>query len=221
MTRFIATTTTVLALALVACSSVVEPVRYASVSVANGTSGALTIKVDGVDVLAAQVPSGVSRAMMIPEGVHQVQLLDAADNAAVVTVRSIADTAHTVVAYPRIIAGAATGISTSVLADTGAIVPVGKSKLRVAHLAANAGNIEIWRSQPDFPSGVHIMTPFPYQATSPYLQSDPGTWEVWLTAAGSQVRTVSSGPIQIPSGERRTVLLVDGAGGPRFTVVTE
>jgi len=221
MSRYVAATTALLALALAACSSAVEPVRYASVSVANGTGSPLSVKVDGVDMLAAQIPAGVSRVMMIAEGVHQVQLVDAVDNGIVVSMRSSADTARTLVAYPRIIAGAATGISTSVLADTGTIVPAGKSKLRVAHLAANAGNVEIWRSQPDFPSGVHIMTPFPYQATSPYLQSDPGTWEVWLTAAGSQVRTVSSGPIQIPSGERRTVLLLDGASGPRFTVVTE
>jgi hypothetical protein len=179
------------------------------------------VKVDGADALSAQIPVGASRGMMIPEGSHQVAVIDAADNAAVVTVTSSADTARTVVAYPRMISGAPTGISTAVLADTGAVVPAGKSKLRVAHLAANAGNIEIWRSQPDFQSGVHIMTPFPYQATSPYLQSNPGTWEVWLTPVGSQVRTLSTGPIPIPSGERRTVVLLDGASGPRFSVVTE
>jgi hypothetical protein len=220
MTRFVATTIAALAFGLAACSSAVEPVRSSTVSVANATSGSLGVSVDGVRVLFA-VPPNRSTGMMIGEGAHTIQLIDDANRTTDVAVKSSADTAHTVVAYPRIIAGATTGISTAVLADTGAIVPAGKSKLRVAHLAANAGNIEIWRSQPDFPSGVHIMTPFPYQATSPYLQSDPGTWEVWLTAAGSTVRTVSSGPIQIPSGERRTVLLLDGATGPRFTVVTE
>jgi hypothetical protein len=220
MTRFVATTIGTLAFGLAACSSAVEPVRSSTVSVANATSGSLGASVDGVKVLFA-VPPNRSTGMMIGEGAHTIQLIDDANRTTDVAVKSSADTAHTVVAYPRIIAGATTGISTAVLADTGAAVPAGKSKLRVAHLAANAGNIEIWRSQPDFPSGVHIMTPFPYQATSPYLQSDPGTWEVWLTAAGSTVRTVSSGPIQIPSGERRTVLLLDGASGPRFTVVTE
>jgi hypothetical protein len=220
MTRFVATTIGTLAFGLAACSSAVEPVRSSTVSVANATSGSLGASVDGVKVLFA-VPPNRSTGMMIGEGAHTIQLIDDANRTTDVAVKSSADTAHTVVAYPRIIAGATTGISTAVLADTGAAVPAGKSKLRVAHLAANAGNIEIWRSQPDFPSGVHIMTPFPYQATSPYLQSDPGTWEVWLTAAGSTVRTVSSGPIQIPSGERRTVLLLDGATGPRFTVVTE
>jgi len=89
------------------------------------------------------------------------------------------------------------------------------------HLAPDANGIEIWRSQPDFQTPVHIMTPFPYQATSPYLQSTPGNWEVFVTATGSSAKLATTGPVQVPSGQRRTVVLLDSAGVLRFRVIAE
>lgn len=205
-----------------ACSSTVEPVSGDSqIFVANATAGTLDVTIDGEKKLTALSVNGLSAAFTMAAGSHQVRLLDGLGTTTELTVRTSVDTPRTVVAYSRTSSGGTTGVATAVLADTGALVPAGKSKLRVAHLAANAGNIEIWRSQPDFQSGISIMTPFPYLATSPYLQSDPGAWEVWLTPANSTAKALSTGPIQVPTGERRTVLLLDGAAGPRFVVVAE
>jgi hypothetical protein len=64
-----------------------------------------------------------------------------------------------------------------------------------------------------------MIAPIQYRAVSPYLEGDAGVWEVWLTASGGDAKLLSSGPIQIPSGERRTVLLVDTQEGPRFVVI--
>jgi hypothetical protein len=63
------------------------------------------------------------------------------------------------------------------------------------------------------------MTPFPSGTASPFLEGDPGVWEVWTTAAGSATKTASSGPIEIPESFRRTVLVLDSPAGPRFVVV--
>jgi hypothetical protein len=130
------------------------------------------------------------------------------------------DTQLTLVAYPTGSAGV-TGPATTVLVDTGTFVTMGKSRLRVANLATAAGAIEIWRSQPGSPAGSRIMTPFPPGAVSAYQESDPGVWEVWTTAVGSATKTASSGPIEIPTAERRTVLLLDSPAGPRFVVVAD
>jgi len=135
-----------------------------------------------------------------------------------ITVETKRDTQLTLVAYPSGSAGE-TGPATTVLVDTGAWVPAGRSQLRVANLAANAGAIEIWQRQPGSPAGSRITTSVP--SASPYVQSDPGVWEVWTTATGSAVKTASSGPIQIPTGERRTALLLDSPAGPRFVVVAD
>jgi hypothetical protein len=102
----------------------------------------------------------------------------------------------------------------------GAILPAGKSKLRVVHLAANAGAVEIWRTQPDFATPTHILTPFPYQGASPYLQSDPGNWEVFVTPAGATTHIATTDAVAVPAGERRTVVLLDSAGVLKFRVLS-
>lgn len=63
------------------------------------------------------------------------------------------------------------------------------------------------------------MTPFVYKATSPYLQSDPGTWEVFVTSPGGTAKLATTGPVAVPAGERRTVALVDSAGVMKFLVI--
>jgi hypothetical protein len=115
-------------------------------------------------------------------------------------------------------------LAAQVLADSGATVPAGKSKLRVTHLAASgASAVEIFRTQPDFQTPIRIMTPFAYRETSPYLQSDPGAWEVFVAPAGSSgsPKLATTGPVVVPSGERRTVVLLDSAGTLRFRVIQE
>jgi hypothetical protein len=109
----------------------------------------------------------------------------------------------------------------AVLLDTGGIVPAGKSKLRVTHLSKIAGNIDIWRTQPDFPAPTRIQTPFPYLSTTPFVQSDSGAWEVFITAAGSTTPLLTTHVFRIPSGGKRTVVLLDSSGTMIFRVLPE
>jgi len=210
-------------LAFTACFSSTEPVLGdSSLTVANATLGTLEIFIDGRPITFGGLSmNGLSNAFALPAGMHQVRLTEGGASAAtVVTIETRRDIPLTLVAYPSRSAGT-TGPATTVLVDTGSYVPSGKSRLRVANLTADAGAIEIWRSQPDAMSGGRITTPFPCPPASPYLQSDPGVWEVWTTAPGSATRTASSGPIEIPDGARRTVLLLDSPDGPRFVVVAD
>jgi hypothetical protein len=160
--------------------------------------------------------AGVSALIPVSIGPHQLQFVTATGTSSTVAVTPSPSSTAIVVA-----SGTSTSLSGTVLIDTGSVVPAGKSKLRVAHLAASAGNIEIWRTQPDFQTPVHIMTPFPYLATSPYLQSDPGIWEVFATAAGSTTKLATTGPINIGDRERRTVALLDSAGVLLFRVIVQ
>lgn len=107
-----------------------------------------------------------------------------------------------------------------VLTDTGSVVPPDKSKLRVAHFAASAPSIDIWRTQPDWQQFITIMFPFRYQEASPYLQSDPGAWRVLVSTETRQGGVplladtlLLSDPIDVPAGESRTVIVLDREGG--------
>ena len=194
------------------------PNPVASFRVINATSSALTVLIDG----QTQLQGGVSRANVSSEypltsGSHTVQLQSAAGTSATLTVDASVGGTITAAAMPT----TGSNIAASVVVDTGTIVPAGKTKLRVIHLASNAPALEIWRTQPDFHTPVHIMTPFLYQGQSPYLQSDPGDWEVWVTAPNSTAKIATTGPITIGVGDRRTVVLLDSAGVVRFRVLNE
>lgn len=207
------------AVAAAGCSSTTidQPQPNAAVRVINATADPLDVIVDG-HVVATGVPlASVSANLQVSPGTHELRLQPATGDPVALTVESSLGEVVTAAAYR----GTQAQMDASVLVDTGAVVPAGKSKLRVVHLAGSATGIEIWRSQPDFQTPVHIMTPFPYQATSPYLQSTPGNWEVFVTASGTSTKLATTGPVQVPSGQRRTVVLMDSAGVLRFRVITE
>ncbi len=113
-----------------------------------------------------------------------------------------------------------------VLTDTGHVVAAGKSKLRVVHFAVSAPSVLFYRSQPDHPAPVDVMFPFDYGNASPYMESTAGTWTVYMSTAQydaggipvQQDTLYSSGPIDVPAGQSRTVVFLDGPT-MGFTVV--
>ena len=212
----------VAALALGACSDdilVEDPGggTGAGLRVINASQAPLTVLVDGRVVAQGLTVASVSSTLPIAPGSHQVRLQTAGGASAALTVQAAAGRTVTTFGTPA----AGSGLAAAVLEDTGSVVPAGKSKLRVTHLAANAPAVDIWRTQPDFQTPIRVMFPFAYQATSSYLQSDPGAWEVFVTPAGGTTRLATTGPIAVPSGERRTVVLLDSAGVLRLRVIQE
>jgi hypothetical protein len=208
----------VAALSSSACSEnpvLVEP-PVSFVRVINASKVPLDVLIDGGVVMQGVGVANVSAAVPVLSGSHVMGLR----SGGVVTDISVQTSeGHTLTAVA--VQATTSTIRGSVLIDTGSVVPAGKSKLRVSHLAGNSPAIEFWRTQPDFQTPVHIMTPFVYEATSPYLQSDPGAWEVFVTAPGGGAKLATTGAITVPSGERRTVVLLDSAGVMRFRVIVE
>jgi hypothetical protein len=99
-------------------------------------------------------------------------------------------------------------------------VAVGKTKVRVANFSKATG-IQIWRTQPDFPTPTLIQTPFPYLAVSPYLESTVGAWEVYVTNNGSTTKLATTGLFSVLSQNKATVVLMDSSGVPVFRVMPE
>jgi hypothetical protein len=120
-------------------------------------------------------------------------------------------------------------VGSAVLDDTGSVVPAGATKVRVLHLAPNAGVLQVYRTQPDFPQPVSWQFPFTYQSdvnslSAPFYQSTVGTWEirVWQTPANASGWATAPVKVVIPlgSGEKKTVMILDDpAGGVRVELI--
>ena len=166
--------------------------------------------VDGQVRLNALAYGQPSAALALAPGQHTlgVRAAGTAGVASGTTVTIRANDTTTVV-----VIGTATAMNPVALGDTGATPVAGKGKLRVSHLARNAPPIDVYRSQPDFPAFIKTMDPFPYQSSTPFLESTPGNWIIRVTARNSQQVIAESAPIRVDALWVRTVLLLDAPGG--------
>jgi hypothetical protein len=118
---------------------------------------------------------------------------------------------------------ASTGdVSSTVLDDTNSVVPAGATKLRVLHFAPNAGTLQVYRTQPDYQTPIAWQFPFNYQSdpnslSAPFFQSTVGSWEVRIWQTPADASGWSSAPVRVTvplnSGEKRTIIMLDKAGG--------
>lgn len=177
------------------------------------------VVVDG-QVRQSNVAYGVpSTPLALTLGQHQVKVVAAGAGASpggtTVTLRA-GDTTRVVVI------GTPTALTPVALGDTGATPVPGKGKLRVSHLATNAPPIDVYRTQPDFGTFIKLMDPFPYQSSTPFIESTPGNWVVRVTAKGTDQVLAESDPIRVDALWVRTVLLLDAPnGGIRITPLGE
>jgi hypothetical protein len=171
---------------------------------------AVDIVVDGQTRLTNAAFGVPTAPIALSLGQHQVKAVPAGTAASTggttVTLRAGDTTRVVVIGTP----GALTPVA---LGDTGAAPVPGKGKLRVSHMAANAPAIDVYRTQPDFGSFVKFMDPFPYQAATPFITSDPGTWVIRVTKKGTDEVLAESGPIRVDALWIRTVLLLDTPNG--------
>lgn len=177
------------------------------------------IVVDGQTKLTNAAYGVPTSAIALSLGAHQVKMVPAGTAPSVggttVTLRA-GDTTRVVVI------GTPAAMNPVTLGDTGATPVPGKGKLRVSHLAANAPAIDVYRTQPDFQTFVTFMTPFPFQSSSPFIESTPGNWVIRVTAKGTQQVLAESGPIRVDALWIRTVLLLDAPnGGIKITPLGE
>ena len=113
-------------------------------------------------------------------------------------------------------------LATTVLDDTNSVVPAGATKVRVLHLAPNAGTLQVFRTQPDYQQPIAWQFPFTYQPaptslSAPFYQSTVGSWDVriWQQPADASGWAGASVKVVLPltSGEKRTIVILDRPGG--------
>lgn len=189
------------------------------VRIVNGYTQPVDVLVDGALVVSS-LPPGQLDSVPGDAGAHTVTLrASGATGSAAVPLKTEAGAFRTIAAVRW--AGA---LSASVLDDTNAVVPAGATKVRVLHLAPNAGEIQVFRTQPDYGTPIEWQFPFLYDSAAisslgnPYFQSTVGTWDVRAWRKPSEVAlgwdgTTARMTLTLASGEKRTVLVLDKPGG--------
>ncbi len=190
--------------------------------VVNAYSQPVDVLVDGA-LAASAVAPGLIDSIAQEAGAHTVALrATGSTTTSSVQLQTAAGALQTVVAFRW-----GGSLSASALEDSNAVVPAGATKVRVLHLAPNAGEIEVARTQPDWlaPPLIGWKLPFLYDSATvndplanPYYQSTVGTWDVraWLKPSETALGwdgTTAKVTFSLGSGEKRTVLVLDKPGG--------
>lgn len=197
-----------------ACCTMGEP----AVRVINAFTTPVDVLIDGSIAISALAPGAIDTAGAA-SGSHTVLLRPTGSAASASQSVTTATGALSTIAVVRNSSGA---VASAVLDDTNSVVPSGATKVRVLHLAPNAGTLQVYRTQPDFQQPISWQFPFNYQPdptslSAPFFQSTVGSWEirVWQTPADASGWDNASVKVVIPlaSGEKKTVLILDKPGG--------
>jgi hypothetical protein len=186
--------------------------------VVNAFTSPVDVLVDGNVAISAMAAGTISTTFAAP-GNHTLVLRPTGSGASVSQSITSAVGALSTIAVVRSASG---DLSSAVLDDTNSVVPDGATKVRVLHLAPNAGTLQVYRTQPDFHTPISWQFPFNYQPeptslSAPFFQSTVGSWEihVWQTPADPSGWATAPAKVIIPlaSGEKATVVILDKPGG--------
>ena len=186
--------------------------------IVNAFTTPVDVLIDGSVVITALANGSVGSAAPA-SGNHTLSMRSTTTHDSIGGAVTIAAGALPTIAAVRTSAGALSSIA---LDDTGSIVPAGATKLRVLHLALNAGTLQVYRTQPDVPQPYAWQFPFNYQATpndlsAPFYQSTVGSWEVRIWQTPTDASGWASAPVKVVvplgAGEKRTIIILDKPGG--------
>ncbi|HVD62074.1 MAG TPA: DUF4397 domain-containing protein [Gemmatimonadaceae bacterium] len=195
------------------CCTVGDP----HVRVVNAFTTPVDVLIDGAIAIQSLAPSTIGTASPTL-GAHTLVLRPTSGGSVSQSITTTSGVLNTIAAV-RTSNGV---VNVAMLDDTGSIVPAGATKVRVLHLAPNAGEIQVYRTQPDFQQLSRWQFPFTYQSeptslSAPFFQSTVGTWEIHAWQTPADASGWASAPvkvvIQLGSGEKKTVIILDNPGG--------
>lgn len=186
--------------------------------VVNAFTSPVDVLIDGA-IVSASLSAGAISSVYAPYGAHTLMIRPAGST--VSTLQNIVTSSGSLstIAAVRSSSGS---VATAVLDDTGSVVAAGKTKVRVIHMAPNAGELQVYRTQPDYQTPIRWQFPFTYQAqpnslSAPFFESTVGSWEIHIWQTPADASGWASAPVQIViplgSGEKKTVLILDKVGG--------
>jgi hypothetical protein len=155
---------------------------------------------------------GVSDYLEVPSGSRNLKV-NAAGTATTV-IDADADLAEDG-EYTVIASGLASAIEPIVLVDDNSAPAPGNVRVRAIHGAPSAPAVDIYVTAPgtDLETETPVLVNVEFGQVADYLEAPAGTYQVRVTPTGSKTVVIDSGPLTLASGQVRTAIAVDAAGG--------
>ena len=117
--------------------------------------------------------------------------------------------------YTVIASGLAEAIEPIVLEDDNTAPAAGNVRVRAIHGAPSAPAVDIYVTAPgiDLATQTPVLANVEFGQVADYLEAPAGTYQVRVTPEGSKTVVIDSGTLTLASGQVRTVIAVDAAGG--------
>jgi hypothetical protein len=106
-------------------------------------------------------------------------------------------------------------ITPIVLQDDNTAPAAGNARVRAIHGAPSAPAVDIYVTAPDadLATATPVLTGVEFGDVADYLEVPAGEYQVRVTPAGTKLVAIDSGPLTLESGQVRTAIAVDAAGG--------
>jgi uncharacterized protein DUF4397 len=106
-------------------------------------------------------------------------------------------------------------ITPIVLQDDNSAPAAGNARVRAIHGAPSAPAVDIYVTAPgaDLTTATPVLTGVEFGDVANYLEVPAGEYQVRVTPAGTKLVAIDSGALTLESGQVRTAIAVDAAGG--------
>ncbi len=106
-------------------------------------------------------------------------------------------------------------ITPIVLRDDNTAPAAGNARVRAIHGAPSAPAVDVYVTAPgaDLETATPVLTNVAFGDVADYLEVPAGEYQVRVTPAGTKTVAIDSGALTLESGQVRTAIAVDAAGG--------
>ena len=117
--------------------------------------------------------------------------------------------------YTVIASGLIEAIEPIVLEDDNSTPAAGTARVRAIHGAPSAPAVDVYVTAPgaDLEAASPVLSNVAFGDVAEYLEVPAGDYQVRVTAAGTKTVVIDSGALTLASGQVRTAIAVDAAGG--------
>jgi hypothetical protein len=170
------------------------------------------VLINGGRVLENVPYSTASDFLEVDAGHSQFTITPAGDTTRVIDTRAdlIPDTSYLVIA-----SGKVSAIAPIIAQVDRAAVPSDSAKIRVLHTAPSAPNVDVYVLAPagSLQDAEPVLANVPFGAVSQYLTVPAGSYDVYVTPAGSKSVAIEAKGLNLPGGFQGSVAALDAKGG--------